>query len=60
MIRVAEHEADLLARGGSRDTSMSVPRWACSRSATTAPMNVIQTNSQRETSSDTVIDELKP
>jgi hypothetical protein len=45
---------------GSRETSMSLPRCACSRIATIAPRNVSQTKSQRETSSDTVMPELKP
>ncbi|MNY21434.1 hypothetical protein D3C86_1549810 [compost metagenome] len=49
-----------LPNSGSRDTSMSVPRWACSLSATIAPRKVTHTNSQRETSSDTVMPELKP
>ena len=48
-----------LPRRGRRDTSASVPRWPCSRRATTAPMNVSHTNSQRETSSDMVRPELK-
>ena len=59
MVRWPSTRQTFLPMGGRRDTNASVPRWVCSRSATMAPMNVIQTNSQREISSDTVIDELK-
>jgi len=45
---------------GSCPTTMSMPRWPCSRSATRAPRKVPQMKSQRETSSDTVMPELKP
>ena len=41
-------------------TSISVPRWACSCSATTPPRKVSQTNSQREISSEIEMPELKP
>ena len=47
-----------LPNGPSRDTSMSVPKCACSLIATTAPRKVIQTNNQRDNSSDTVMPEL--
>ena len=50
--QLAEHQADPLARcGPGAPTSMSVPRWPCSFSATMAPRKVIQTNSQRDSSS---------
>ena len=45
--------------GGSARTRVSTPRCACSRSATMAPRNVSQTISQRDSSSDTVMPELK-
>ena len=48
-----------LPHTGRRATSMSVPRWPCSLSATMAPRKVSQTNSQRDISSLTVMPELK-
>ena len=48
-----------LPQFGRRLTRLSTPRWPCSRIATMAPRKVSQTNSQRDTSSDTVIPELK-
>ena len=47
-----------LPHTGSRDTTESIPRWAWSRSATTAPTNTSQTNSQRDSSSEIEIPEL--
>ncbi len=49
-----------LPHAGSRDTTESIPRWAWSRSATTAPTNTSQTNSQRDSSSEIEIPELNP
>ena len=46
---------NFLPHAGSRETSESVPRWALSCSATTAPKKVIHTNNQRDNSSETVI-----
>src|SRR5690606_32736651 len=45
---------------GIRRTTMSVPRWARSLSATMAPRKVSHTNSQRESSSEIRMPELKP
>ena len=44
---------------GRRRTRASTPRWPCWRRATMAPRKVSQTKSQRETSSETVMPELK-
>ena len=49
-----------LPASGRREISASVPRWARSRMATRAPMKVIQTKSQRDSSSDTAMPLLKP
>ena len=48
-----------LPSGGSARTRVSTPRWACWRSATMAPRKVSQTSSQRDSSSEVVIPELK-
>ena len=51
---------NFLPAAPSLPTSMSVPKWPCSFKATIAPMKVIQTNNQRDNSSDKVMPELKP
>ena len=48
-----------LPSGGSARTSVSTPRWACWRNATMAPRNVSQTSSQRDSSSEVAMPELK-